>query len=137
MLAIATFIIVDSTSGITASMFIGEDTLLAATKDQFYYAAIQPLGTIFLLLPYSMLAWISASLARKKLMAGSKFVFFLGTVIFWTMAALGYRSAELLMQDGYYTASIFEVVFLPIESIPWLLLLLFIRFMLVRKSKET
>ncbi|PCI76347.1 MAG: hypothetical protein COB20_10790 [SAR86 cluster bacterium] len=137
VLAIVAFLVVDSSSGIIASISIGGDTLSSAAKDQIYYTATQPAGSAFLLLPYLTLSWISASLARKKLFESSKFIFFLGVMIIWTMTALGYRSAELLMQDGYYTAAIFEVAFLPLEFIPWLLVLLFIRYMLVRKSKET
>ena len=135
--AAVAFLTIDAMSDIFARILIAEESFGLAVNEHFYYAVVQPMGTTFLLLPYLALGWICASLARLKYAEASIVMFCIGFTIFGLLSVLGYRESNFLMQEEYWTASIFAVAFLPFKAIPWLIALLIARFIIARQRNET
>lgn len=135
--AVGTFLAIDAASDIFSRILIAEESLGLAAKEHIYYALVQPIGTAFLFLPYLCLGWICASLARVKYAKASIVMFCIGATILGLLSVLGYRESKFLMQEEYWTASIFAVAFLPFKAIPLLIALLFARFFVARRLNET
>jgi hypothetical protein len=123
-------------SDVLARTSVGGDSLGKAVGEHAYYAAVQPIGTAMLLAPFLLLAWMSASLAKRKGFDRGLRVFLLGALLLGFMYFSGYQDSQSYMKQRMWTAATLAIGLLPFKSIPLLLICLAFRWFVARKRDE-
>lgn len=105
-----------------ASIILAQKTFVSAMQESVRYTITQPIGALFLALPFFVISGLSAELARAfSLQRG--FLFF--SVVFVCIAYLyctAYWDAQHALLEGRWTASTLLIGLLPFKSIPVLII---------------
>ena len=132
-LAVAAFAVAHVGSEVFVRLWIGRDGVGQAIGETLYYAATQPLGTAMLLVPFALLGWMAASLARKKALRSGMVLFAAGSAVLGLIYFWGHIVAQQAMQDRMWTAAALSVGLLPFESVPVLAVAFVARLLMGRK----
>jgi hypothetical protein len=135
-LGIGAFAVADVGFEVFARVWIGRTSLGQAISETLYYLAIQPVGAAMLLAPFLLLAWMAASLARKRTFERGLLLFGISVVILAALYFAGHIGSEQAMQNRRWTAAALSVGLLPFKSIPLLVLALIGRLLLGRERLE-
>src|SRR5262245_44040995 len=87
------FLIATNGADVFARMDIGNESLGKAASESFYYAAIQPVGTLLLLAPFVVVAWLSSRVEQR-----------VSQLPAWIFFALSIGALGWLYFDGYQSA---------------------------------
>jgi hypothetical protein len=125
-------------STVCADVFVrtrfGAQDFLKAANEHFYYAFLQPVGTAMLLAPFLLLAWMSASLAKRRGDQRGFGLFALGSALLCVLYFSGYYGSQTYMERRLWTAAALSVGLLPFKSVLVLLFCLVVRWLVVRKK---
>jgi hypothetical protein len=117
-LGLAFFLVSTLLSDVVARTTIGGEGVGHAISKHVYFAAIQPFGTALLLAPFLLIAWMAASLARRKTMKrGLVFLCSAASVLAFVYF-LGYQDSQHYMVQRMWTAATLAIGFLIFKSIP-------------------
>jgi hypothetical protein len=135
-LGVGAFLVADVGFEVLARLWIGRNPLGQATSETLYSLATQPVGTLMLLAPFLLIAWMAASLARRRTFERGLLLFMVAAGALGVLYFVGHVEAEQALKSRRWTAAALSVGLLPFESIPVLLLALIARWLLARKSRE-
>jgi hypothetical protein len=122
VLSLLLFLGVDFGADLIARHMIEGQSLRDAALEHLHYAMEQAVGTVILASPFLVLAWLSATLAQRRgAMAGGALLLF-GAVLCAGAFVFGYRESEVAMAHHRWTSAAISVAFIPILSVPVLLL---------------
>ena len=117
-LATAFFVFSTLVSDVAARMTIQREGLGHALSEHAYYAAAQPIGTLMLLLPFLLVAWMGASLAQRKSMSAGVTLVVSTCSVLAAMCFDGFQDSQAYLAQESWTASALSVGLLPFQSIP-------------------
>lgn len=136
VLAIVPFILATLGSDVVARSGVYGESIGTAISEHLHYAAIQPMGTAMLLAPFLVLAWMAASLAKRKNFDSGLGVFLLGAVLLGFTYFSGFQDSQHYMKQRMWTAASLSVGLLPLKSIPVLVICLVVRWLVARRRHE-
>jgi hypothetical protein len=112
------FLIATNGFDIAARAIVGHEPLASATGQSLYYAAIQPVGTLLLLAPFTAIGWLSIRVDRSinGVVAAAFFLGFIA-VLGW-LYFRGYWAAQHALLQERWTAAALSVGLLGFRSIP-------------------
>jgi hypothetical protein len=132
-LGLGSFVVAHIGFEIFARLWVERRPAWEAVRQSLYYAAIQPVGTASLLLPFLLLGWMAASLAKKRTLKSGAVLFVTGAVVLGLIYLAGHIGAEQAMKQRKWTAAALSVGLIPFYSTPVLFVMLFIRVLAGRK----
>ncbi len=135
-LSVALFLGATLGSDVVARTTVGGEGFMHAIGQHIYYAAAQPIGTLFLLVPFLLLGWMSASLAARKGFDPGLGVFLLGVLLLGFTYFSAYQDTYTYMKQRMWTAATLSIGFLPLKSILPLLACFVFRWLVARKRNE-
>src|SRR5262245_45962717 len=128
------FLVSTMLSDVIARVTIGDEGVAHAISRHFFYAMSEPIGSGALLAPFMLIAWMAASLARRKTMIQGLALLCIFSTILTIMYFWGYQQSQLYMTKGMWTAAALSVGFLVFKSVPVLVVCL-IAFLILRRVK--
>ena len=117
-LSVALFLVASVGFGVIARVTVGEEAFSYAISQHLYYAAVQPVGTLFLFLPFVFLGWMSASLAKRRSLKHGLMLFLFGGLLLCFLYFDGYRGAQIAVTQHKWTTAALSEGLLPFLSIP-------------------
>jgi hypothetical protein len=135
LLGLTFFLLSTFVSGVIARTTIGSEQLAYAVSQHAYYAATQPLGTGLLLVPFLLMAWMGAALARRKSLRSGVIFLSVACTALAFIYFLGYQDSQHYMAHRMWTAATLAVGLLIVKSIPVLVVAL-ITFLFVRRGER-
>jgi hypothetical protein len=117
---------------VLARVMVQGADVATSVSEHARYAVIEPLSSAFLYTPFLLLGWMSASLARRKGFGRALAVFVPGMLLLAALYFHGYHASQMYMTQRAWTAATLSVAFLPIKSVPLLLLCLGVRWFVGR-----
>jgi hypothetical protein len=117
-LAVAFFLVSTLLSDVIARTAIGGEGVGHAISQHVYYAATQPIGTGLLLAPFLLMAWMAASLARRKTMTRGLALLCTTCLVLVLIYFVGYQNSQEYMAQRMWTAATLAVGFLAFKSVP-------------------
>lgn len=135
-LAILLFLAATAGSDVVARITVSGEGVGKAVTEHFYYAFVQPVGTVMLLAPFALLGWMSASLAKRQGFERGLVLFLIGALLLGTMFFSAYQDSQKYMSQKMWTASTLSIGLLPFKSAPLLLVCLAAQWFLARNSSE-
>ena len=132
-LGLAFFLLSTLVSDVIARTTVGSDDLGHAISQHVYYAATQPFGTGLLLAPFLLMAWMAASLARRKSMRRGVIFLCAACSVLTLVYFLGYQDSQHYMAQRMWTAATLAIGFLVFKSIPVLIVAL-VAFLVARRG---
>jgi len=135
-LAVGAFFTANVCSEVLARLWVGGSSLGHAVSETLYYLTVQPVGTLMLIAPFFLLAWMAASLARKRTFERGLLLFGIAALALTVLYVFGHVGAEQALKHRKWTAAALSVGLLPFQSIPVLVLALIARLLLGRKPRE-
>ena len=139
VLGFLAFLAATTGSDVFARMTIGGQSLGNALSEHFYWAGVQLIGTLMLLLPFGFLAVIGAWVEAKANRLKGVIVFGLPTLYLIYSCFEGYRASKIAELDHRWTAATLSVGFLSFAAVPIVLLAWLVGFVVVglrRKDAE-
>lgn len=115
--ALVAYLIADYFFEIIARVVVGNDSLLHATTETAYYAAVQPVGTLMLLAPFAALGLVASSIANRKSNRAGIVVLSVGILVLGFMYLIGHIDSERFMAEKKWTAATLSVGLLPYKTI--------------------
>jgi len=135
--AAAAFLIATTGSDTYARITIGGQQLGPALSEHFYWAGVQFMGTIPLLLPFGFMAaigsWTEDNTNRWKGLV----IFGLPTIYLIYAYFEGYRASKAAELEKLWTAATLDVGFLPFAAVPVVLLAWLIAYVAVRAERKS
>ncbi len=135
--AIGVFAFLIATIGFetTARIAVRDQGLLQALTESGYYAAVQPIGTVLLLLPFLLLSWMTSSLAKRTDLTSGLVLLLSGLFLLCALYLPGQIDSQRYMEQRMWTAATLSVGLLPLKSILILVVCLITRWLIVRKRQ--
>lgn len=113
-------------SDILARMWIGGETLAAASSEHLHYALGSWVGTIFLLAPFLVVGCVSAAFQRQKDVRSAGVISTVGLMPLSYFYFQGYQAAQYALAEERWTAAALSIGLLPFAvGIPVVLLVAF------------
>ncbi len=132
-IAVVFFLIATLASDVIARTTIGSEGVGYAISQHAYHAATQPIGTGMLLAPFLLVAWMAASVARRKTMQlGLVFLCVTSSALAF-MYFLAYQDSQHFMALRKWTAATLAIGLLAFKSIPVLIVAL-VAFLILRRE---
>lgn len=97
-LAVCLFVVATFGFGVLARVTVGDEGLLHAASEHIYYAAIQPIGTLLLFLPFLLLGLLCAVTASRKGSDRGFGVFLIGMLLLGFLYFSGYQDAQYALK---------------------------------------
>jgi hypothetical protein len=116
--AALSFFVATNGFDVLARMSVSQEPFAKATSESFYYAAIQPVGTLLLLAPFIAIAWISIRVERKASAVSAWLLFVVSVSALGWFYFEGYQGAQQAMLQERWTAAALSVGMLPFTSAP-------------------
>lgn len=116
------FLVATNGFDILARVSVGREPFSKAASESFYYAAIQPIGSLLLLAPFIALAWLSLRVEQKANAVSAWALFVISVSALGWFYFEGYQGAQHAMLQEKWTAAALSVGMLPFTSVPVLLL---------------
>jgi lipid-A-disaccharide synthase-like uncharacterized protein len=132
-LGLVFFLVATLLSDVIARTTIGSDGLVYAVSQHIHYAATQPFGTGLLLGPFLIVAWMAASLARRKSMRRGVIFLCVACTVLTVIYFLGYQDSQHYLVQGMWTAAVLAIGYLVFKSVPVLLVAL-MAFLFMRRG---
>lgn len=104
-----------------ASMVLAQKSFVIAAQESVRYTITQPMGALFLALPFFVVSGLSAELARAFSMQRGFLFFFVAFVCIAYLYCTAYWDAQHALLEGRWTASTLLIGLLPFKSIPVLI----------------
>ena len=120
-------------SDVVARTTVGSEGLGHAISQHTYYAVTQPFGTGLLLVPFLLVAWMAASLARRKSMRHGLILLCVASSALAAIYFIGYQNSQHYMAERMWTAATLAIGFLVFKSIPILVATL-VAFLIARRG---
>ena len=117
-LGVAFFLVSTLLSDVIARTAIGGESVGHAISQHIYYATAQPIGTGLLLAPFLLVAWMAASLSRRKTMKKGLVLLCVTCSTLALIYFLGYQNSQQYMAQHMWTAATLAIGFLMFKSIP-------------------
>jgi hypothetical protein len=133
-LALAFFIASTMVSDVIARTTIGSEGLVSAISRHAYYAVTQPFGTGILLAPFVLVAWMAASLARRKSLRHGLSFLCATCIVLTLMYFFAYQDSQHYMIRGMWTAATLAIGLLAFKSVPVLVVAL-VAFLILRRRR--
>jgi hypothetical protein len=133
-LSVGAFFVATVCADVLARVRVGAQDFSKAANEHFYYAFIQPVGTAMLLAPFLLLAWMSASLAKRRGHKHGLGLFALGAALLCLLYFSGYYGSQTYMERRLWTAAALSVGLLPFKSVLVLVFCFGVRWFVVRKK---
>ena len=132
-IAVVFFFVSTLVSDVIARTTIGAEGVGYAISQHVYYAATQPIGTGMLLAPFLLVAWMAASVARRKTMRRG-LVFLCATCsVLALMYFFAYQDSQRYMAQRMWTAATLAIGLLAFKSVP-VLIVAVVTFLIVRRG---
>lgn len=132
-LGVAFFLVSTLLSDVIGRTAIGGEGVGHAISQHVYYAAIQPTGTGLLLAPFLLVAWMAASLARRKTMGRGLALLCTTCSVLLLIYFVGYQNSQQYLAQHMWTAAALATGFLMFKSIPVVLAGL-VAFLIMRRG---
>ncbi|MCA1594746.1 MAG: hypothetical protein LC754_19385 [Acidobacteria bacterium] len=97
---------------------VANETPGGAFSTSIHYLLVQPIGTIFLLLPYLVVGIVASFFAKVEHNLKSWCLFICGVAPLMALYFQGYMSAQQAILEKKWTAASLAVGFLPFVSVP-------------------
>jgi hypothetical protein len=114
-LAVANFLLATVGFDVFARMAVGQQSLWHAVYEHFYYAGVQPIGTLLLLAPFLGLAVVSGRIAPRN-SSGSMWLFCIGALFLTGLYFRGFYGSQQALQAKKWTAAALSVGLLPFQG---------------------
>lgn len=101
-----------------ASMVLAQKSFIIAAQESVRYTITQPIGALFLALPFFVISSLSAELARVFSLRRGFLFFFVALVCIAYLYCTAYWEAQHALLEGRWTASTLLIGLLPLKSIP-------------------
>jgi len=134
-LGLAFFLVSTLLSDVIARTTIGGEGVGRAISQHLYYATTQPIGTGLLLVPFLLVAWMAASLARRKTMRRGLVLLCVYLSVLALIYFVGYQDSQQYMARRMWTAATLAIGFLILKSIPVVVVAL-IAFLILRRGSR-
>jgi hypothetical protein len=134
-LGVAFFLVSTLLSDVIARTAIGGEGVGHAISQHVYYATTQPIGTGLLLAPFLLMAWMAASLARRKTMRRGLVLLCTTCSVLVLIYFVGYQNSQQYMAQRMWTAATLAIGFLMFKSIPVVLAGL-VAFLIMRRGSR-
>ncbi len=121
VLAGLSFIVLTLVLDVIARAAFGGEPIFSAAWQHLYYAVTGPIGTMVLLLPFALLAWISGALANRNDFRHGLIMFGVGVALLAILYFVGYHDSAIAIAQRKWTAASLAVGLLPFESLPIIL----------------
>lgn len=135
-IAVVASLLATTGSDMFARMTIGGQSFGPALSQHFYWAGVQFVGTLLLLLPFGFMAaigsWIEDNANRWKALL----IFGLPTLYLMYAYFEGYQASKVAELDKRWTAATLDVGFLPFGAVPVVLMALLIGYVAVRAQRK-
>ncbi|MCJ0763969.1 hypothetical protein [Variovorax terrae] len=135
-LAVLFFLATTFGADVLARTSVGDDSLAQAMQAHARQAVAEPLGTAMLLLPFLLLGWMSASLARKKGVDRGLVVFLFGALLLGLAYFFAYHDAQIHLKQQMWTAAALSIGLLPYQCVPLLAICLGFRWWVARRKGD-
>jgi hypothetical protein len=132
---IALFLASTVGSDVIARVVSRDQSASKALLEHLQNAVTQPLGTVFLLVPFLVLYGMSSSVAARPQGKHGLAVFLVGTLLLGFTYFSAFQDSQSYMKQRMWTAATLSVAFLPFKSIPTLLLCFVLRWFLGRSKR--
>lgn len=110
------FFVATAGCDVVARTTVGSERIGQALAQHFYYAFTQPLGSAMLLLPFLLLGWMSASLAKRKGFTQGLTVFLIGAFLLGITYFSAYQDSQEYLNQKMWTAAALSLGLLPVKS---------------------
>jgi hypothetical protein len=104
-LGVAFFLVSTLLSDVIARTLVGGEGIGHAISQHVYYAATQPFGTVLLLAPFLLMAWMAASLSGRKTMMQGLVLLCVTCSVLTLIYFLGYQNSQQYMTQRMWTAA--------------------------------
>ena len=131
-LAAVAFLVATTGSDVFARVTIGDQTLTKAVSEHFYWAGVQLVGTLTLLLPFGFLAVIASWVQDRTKTWMASMLFAIPTLYLIYSYFEGYRASQIALGGEKWTAATLSVGFLPFAATPIVLMAWLVGFICVR-----
>lgn len=131
----AVFAVADPGFDLLVRLSVLQSHFTQALGETLHDVAARPVGALLRLVPFLLLGWMAASLARRKTMSHGARLFLLGAAILSLMYFEGHVEADHAMLRQRWDAATFAIGQLPYRSIPILLALLALRFVMAKAPR--
>jgi hypothetical protein len=96
-LGVAFFLVSTLVSDVIARVTVGAEGFGHAISQHVYYAVTQPIGTGLLLAPFLLVAWMAASLARRKAIGRALVLLCVASSVLGLIYFVGYQDSQRYM----------------------------------------
>ena len=111
--AFVAFVAATTGADLFASISIGGEPFAAALREHFYWASVQFVGTLFLLVPFVAVALIGALVERRARQRSATLIFAMGMLTLLYFYFQGYQAAEHAMLAKRWTAASLSIGLIP------------------------
>jgi biotin transporter BioY len=132
-LGVAFFLLATLVSDVVARTTVGSEGFGHAISQHAYYAVTGPTGTGMLLAPFLLVAWMAASLARRKTMRRGVAFLCAACSVLTIIYFVGYQDSQHYMTQGMWTAATLTIGFLVFKSVPVVVVAL-VAFLFLRRG---
>lgn len=109
-------LIVIVSADVSSRITVANESFGHALSQSIYYLAIQPIGTILLLVPFGLTG--SASFANKGNRLFKWFIFLLCFIPISALYFVGYNDGQVALKKHAWTAAALSVGLMPLLSLP-------------------
>ena len=134
LLGLAWFMASTMVSDVIARTTIGAEGLGYAISRHAYYAVTEPFGTGMLLVPFLLVAWMAASLARRKTLRHGVLFLCITCAVLALMYFFAYQDSQHYMAQRMWTAATLAIGLLVFKSVPVLIVAL-VAFLILRRRR--
>jgi len=112
-LALVAFVAATTGADLFARTSIGGETIANALNDHLYYALVQWLGTLFLLMPFVAVAFICAAVETRARTRSAVAIFGVGMLTLLYFYFVGHQDAQHALLAQRWTAAALSIGLLP------------------------